>query len=866
MRTSAVLLPVVLWSMMSGAAGAQPAGPTITITVVDPTGGVIVGAHVTVTPEHGNALEAETGQYGTAQVRLERAARVAIRAELPGFQPATVDSVSVRRDIRRTLRLALPIVKESVEVGRDPRERASDPRSDAFAAVLGAAEIRELPDDADEMERVLKDMSGPGAVIRVNGFRGGRLPPKDQIAQIRFRRNMFAADVHEPGVISVEIVTKPGLGAWTGSSTVGLRDGALNARNAFAPVKPDEHLTRGQASASGPLWKKRTSLAVSADRTSAFDSQAVSGVTPWGPLASAIARPLDVTNASVRMEHALSASQQARLEVQHASTGQENLGVGTFDLPSRAYDQHRSEAVARGSIAGGVGTWGYNEARLSWQRGTTRWASRTDAPTVLVLNAFTDGGAQVQGARAAATLEASDDLDITRGHHAWRAGFLLTRASQDSTEQRNALGTYTFGTLQDFVAGTPATFTRTVGDPAARLTQLQFASYVQDDVRVSPRLTLSAGVRQEWQDRIGGLHLGPRGGVAWSPFRSGRVTVRGGAGLFFDWFDADAALRARQLDGAHQRIETVLAPQFPLASDQAANAVLSNGRVRLASRLSQPTILEVNAGVERTFGPVRLAVQGIHRRGSHELRGIDANAPSNGIRPDPNAGPITEIRSVARSGAEAVNLTINVVQPERHLFAAATYTLARAWNEADSPFSLSADAGRLGAERGPSLTDARHRLMAFLSAPLARSLTAGVSIVARSALPYDITTGRDDNGDTLLTDRPSGVTRNAGRGRASVDISTRVAWRTAFGKVRSAPPSGPQVRIVRGDGDTNPLADMPAGERAGRFGLEFYAQAFNLLNRLNASSFGSVVASPLFGRAVAASAPRRVEVGVRFSS
>jgi len=59
---------------------------------------------------------------------------------------------------------------------------------------------------------------------------------------------------------------------------------------------------------------------------------------------------------------------------------------------------------------------------------------------------------------------------------------------------------------------------------------------------------------------------------------------------------------------------------------------------------------------------------------------------------------------------------------------------------------------------------------------------------------------------------------------------------------------------------------MPAGERAGRFGLEFYAQAFNLLNRLNASSFGSVVASPLFGRAVAASAPRRVEVGVRFSS
>src|SRR4029434_7285883 len=100
---------------------------------------------------------------------------------------------------------------ETIEVGRDPRERASDPRSDAFATVLGQAEINELPDDPDEMERVLRDMAGPGAVMRVNGFRGGRLPPKDQIAQIRFRRNMFAADAHEPGLMSVDIVTKPGL-------------------------------------------------------------------------------------------------------------------------------------------------------------------------------------------------------------------------------------------------------------------------------------------------------------------------------------------------------------------------------------------------------------------------------------------------------------------------------------------------------------------------------------------------------------------------------------------------------------------------------------------------------------------------------
>ena len=60
--------------------------------------------------------------------------------------------------------------------------------------------------------------------MRVNGFRGGRLPPKNQIRQIRFRRNMLAADTHEPGGSRIDIITKPGLDGWRGLSSVGFRD------------------------------------------------------------------------------------------------------------------------------------------------------------------------------------------------------------------------------------------------------------------------------------------------------------------------------------------------------------------------------------------------------------------------------------------------------------------------------------------------------------------------------------------------------------------------------------------------------------------------------------------------------------------
>ena len=68
------------------------------------------------------------------------------------------------------------------------RPAASDPNSDRFSNVLLEGQIDALPDDPDEMEKVLKEMAGPGATIRVDGFRGGRLPPKSQIRSIRFSR------------------------------------------------------------------------------------------------------------------------------------------------------------------------------------------------------------------------------------------------------------------------------------------------------------------------------------------------------------------------------------------------------------------------------------------------------------------------------------------------------------------------------------------------------------------------------------------------------------------------------------------------------------------------------------------------------
>ena len=209
-----------------------------------------------------------------------------------------------------------------------------------------------------------------------------------------------------------------------------------------------------------------------------------------------------------------------------------------------------------------------------------------------------------------------------------------------------------------------------------------------------------------------------------------------------------------------------------------------------------------------------------------------------------------------------MSVNLNVANPERRMFVAVNYTLGRATNESSSPFDLPADASNVAAERGPAADDARHRMSAVANFPRLRSVSAGVSVNVRSALPYEITTGRDDNRDTLLRDRPAGVTRNAARGRTQADVSARLAWRAGFGGPRAQGPSGPQVRLVRA-GDGNPLGAGLLGDFSQRYGVEVYAQLFNALNRLNPVAFSGVMTSPFYGMPVSAAAPRRVEIGAR---
>jgi hypothetical protein len=859
-----------------GAAGAAVAQPvmesTLRLTVLDQSGAVIPGARVTLQPvtPPGPPAEHFTDQRGEAVFRGLAPGRFTVRGEFPGFEARVIEDLRLRRGVtRRELRLPIARHAEELQVGQDSRDRALDPRGDAFSSVLSRDQIDALPDDPDEMQAALEEIAGPGAVIRVDGFRGGKLPPKSQIRGIRFRRDTFAAENHGGGLVLVDIMTSPGAGPLRGTADVTFRDESLNARHALAPTRGAEQQRNYGFTLHGTLFKDRTSFSLTSNGTSSYDSQTIFAAVPGSTVAGAVRRPTDRASFSARIDHALTRAFTLRATYQRSSIEIDNLGVGDFNLEPRAYSRRTGEDVFRSTVSGPLGRKAFAELRFQARRQTLDSAPLTDTPAITVLDAFTTGGAQVDGGRVTSDVELATDVDYAAGRHSARFGVLFEGGAFRSDETRNAGGTFTFSSLDAWSSARPSTYTRRTGDPLVSYSNLQLGWYAQDDIRLARSLSLSLGVRQEIQSHVGDwINLAPRAGATWSPFRSGATTVRGGAGIFYDWYDAQTYEQTLRVDGVRQVDLAVIDPGYPDPFAGGSLIALPSGRIVQSPDLAQPTIARTNVAVEQTLGKyARLNVLYGYGRSRTALRGHDINAPgAGGARPDPGSGTVTQVESTARTATHMLHTGLNLNLPWHRTLLFVNYTLGRAMNEADSPFSLPADNQDLRAEWGPSPNDARHRATAMLNMNLWRGFRLATTVNSSSGLPYNITTGFDDNQDTVSNDRPAGVGRNSARGEGRWDLGARVSWGFGFGQRRSDGAGGTPTLVVRtigGPADTS-MGGFSGGPEDKRWRLELYLAGTNLLNRFNPGAYSGVQTSPFYGRPTSAGAPRKLELGMRF--
>jgi len=222
--------------------------------------------------------------------------------------------------------------------------------------------------------------------------------------------------------------------------------------------------------------------------------------------------------------------------------------------------------------------YGYRRVELPTEKGFE------DFPTITVAGFGTLGAQSVQYpiSRQLYDVQGAGSIAHSRGRHAFKAGYDVHRTFNDGVQSDNVRRTISFGVgygrsgIENFLAGTPTSYTVTIGDPQRNFRVWDFALFAQDDVRLRSNLTLNLGLRleslTEWKEKNGLTNFGygndllnpaPRVGAAWDVAGDGMWVVRGAYGLSFDRVNF-FFLRSLQFQEPQIRTITLLPTTDPL--------------------------------------------------------------------------------------------------------------------------------------------------------------------------------------------------------------------------------------------------------------------------------------------------------------
>ena len=183
---------------------------------------------------------------GTYSFRGVAPGSYTLLASYPGLQQTAALAVDVTGGQTTSGNIAMTVrtQKQEVTVTESSNNQVStDPSNNASALVLRQEDLDALPDDPDDLQADLQALAGPSAgpggnQIFIDGFTGGRLPPKETIREIRINSNPFSAEFDKLGYGRIQIFTKPGTDKFHGQGYYNISDGVWNSRNPFLSVSP----------------------------------------------------------------------------------------------------------------------------------------------------------------------------------------------------------------------------------------------------------------------------------------------------------------------------------------------------------------------------------------------------------------------------------------------------------------------------------------------------------------------------------------------------------------------------------------------------------------------------------------------------
>ena len=885
MRVRAVLAVAFVFALAALPTFGQSTSATISGSVTDEQKGALPGATVTVrNHDSGQVRTAVTDERGTYRLVGLPPGRYEIVAELTGFgRQVNSDLVlNVAQELTLNLSLRVATLQEAVTV------TAELPLVETTRSALGTTittnEIEELPIAGRNFATLAQltpgvtstagsGISSSGQLTRnstflvdglsndddsVAGQRGGF--SVDAIKEFIVVANAFSAEYGQSSGAIVSVVTRSGTNSINGRGFYYHRDDSWDAATAASklvtPAPPKSKLEQKVVGGffGGPIRQNRIFYFGSVEYTKRLTENLVTAPTvrtflPNDPIV--FEQP--TTNPQVLVKTDINTSASNTLAVKYRRDSDRQVGIGIGGTASRERGQDRDRVDQDLAIHDNwvVGSRGLNELRVQFARRYFNWDVTPYCPNCPTVNRPGLGLGKASNMPQGRT---EDRVQLANtfswivpdkaGSHSIKMGVDASFIDLSSVFHNNLDGTFTFTTSAPFnpaIASTyPTQFTGNTGDPVVNLNNNIYAWFVQDQWRPTNRLTVNAGMRWDYEDVVGIDHdknnFAPRLGVVFDLNGSGRTVLRANAGIYYDQIFLNIPLNA---ENAKKFVQTLITnPGYPDPNGPNPNRTTGPitpipSSTQFAPGNRTPFTEQLTFGVQRQLGQTfSLSADVVRARGSGLLRSTDANYPNLDdparTRPNREFQRITIVETKGNSWYTGLQVGIEKRLSQRHTYTIA-YTLSETERDTEDFNFFPMDNRFYENERGPANNDARHRVSAAFSVQLPWEIQIGTLIAARSKLPYNITTGADDNRDTQTNDRPAGFGRNAGRGASLFQADLRVNKSVRFGGTD----------------------------------LELIAEVFNVTNQKNWTNFSGDQRSATFGRPSGGEITRQVQLGFR---
>ncbi len=553
------------------------------------------------------------------------------------------------------------------------------------------------------------------------GGPSGELLGVDAVREFNVLTDSYGAEYGEKPGAQVLIVTQSGSNQFHGSAYDFLRNNDLDAANFFTrgPAPPFRRNQFG-VSAGGPIQKGKTfifanyegfrqdlnqsSVSFVPDATSR--ATAVSAVQPllnlWpAPVAGApdfngiaeyFSSPLQTVRedfGTTRLDHIFSPldSLSAIYTIDDGgdvtATPADPYSTDILNLREQVLSIQETHVFSPTFL--NVARLGYSRAGYFFTGEPTPGTPATTVPGFLLgrpVGAVVVGGSAVSNPEAQVGLAGSnngsdltvarnlftaeDRVTLTRGRHQLTLGIWLQPFESNETLALSQFGQATFASLATFLQGITSSFLYDPTPTEMGWRSLFGAWYAEDVIRITPRLDVSLGFRDEFttgwneahdrasnytftdgvistQPMVGNSIFTvnnakflpePRIGVAWSPFTD-KTVIRAGFGLYDDLQDA-LGYRADQNAPFNPTysIDSLPVTSLPInpAAPAPAGATLGPGGVQ--PNMQTPTLVSWSLRLEQQLTPnTALTVGYVGSHGYHEMIGVDANEATPTICP-----------------------------------------------------------------------------------------------------------------------------------------------------------------------------------------------------------------------------------------